>query len=94
MTNKSIEKKISLDNATKIILLRGKIDSLISEVWIVINRKEKEKIQNYVKNYEQTRKELFQMEVALEDIESYDTRFRNLPWEAINYKTPKLSRLK
>jgi hypothetical protein len=92
MTEKNIEKLA--ENASIIISLRTQIDDIINTTWRAINddeNKGKEKMIPYITAYKDVRKALSKAGVHKEDIDDYNDRFKNLPWENCGYKIPQLN---
>jgi|WetSurMetagenome_2_1015567.scaffolds.fasta_scaffold234546_3 hypothetical protein len=88
MTEQNIESIIT--HAGRIISLRTKMDNIISIIWGEINRSKD--VQESVNQYNLVRGKLKEAGVSEEDISfSYDSRFKDLPWEECGYQAPQIT---
>lgn len=70
--------------------LRDSVESLLGEIQVSLCNGRDYITGPEIKKYKEKRKEMIEWDLAKEDIDYYDSRFRGLPWHLVGMKEPKL----
>ena len=81
----------SLFEVVERINLRSRVDRLIGRTWGILGSKDDKSIEANIAHYKLLRVEMSDVRIVKEDIESYDSRFINLPWNDCGYEVPNIT---